>query len=102
MRNEDNYTMLHWAALYNSTSCLSVLLRFAPHLVDAVDDVNYTPLMHAVLNDKRDVAKMLLRAGADVRKKGWDDRTVFDIAHMYKYEEMLKILKQHQQVSGIF
>ena len=102
MRDEDNYTLLHEAAYHNSPSCLRVLLRFAPHLLDDVDVFNQTPLMWAVRIDKRDAAKMLLQAGADVRPKNNDDETVFDIAHMYKYEEMLKILKQHQQVSGIF
>ena len=56
--------------------------------------------MHAVYNDKRDAAKLLLRAGADVRTKDNNGHTVFDIARGDK--EMLKILKQHQQVSGIF
>ena len=59
---------------------LSVLLRFAPHLVDAVDVFNNTPLMWAVRFDRRDVAKMLLRAGADVQKKNVIGRTVFDWA----------------------
>ena len=42
VRSEYNYTLLHHAAMWNSTSCLRVLLRFAPHLVDADDvfDIN--------------------------------------------------------------
>ena len=101
MRGGYNFTLLHFAAYYNSASCVRVLLRFTPHLLDAVEDVlNYTPLMMAVLNDRRDVAKILLRAGADVRKKNINGRTVFDIARDNKV--MLEILEQHQQVSGIF
>ena len=102
VRSEYNNTLLHYAAYYNSTSCISVLLRFAPHLVDAVHDFNETPLMYAVFDDKRDVAKMLLRAGADVRKKDDGGLTVFDKARVNNYIEMLEILEQHQQVSGIF
>ena len=79
---------------------MSVLLRFAPHLVDAVNVFNNTPLMMAVLYDSRDAVKMLLRAGADVRTKDKNGRTVFYYAHNKK--EMLEILEQHQQVSGIF
>ena len=94
MRSRHDYTLLHRAARYNSTSCVRVLLGFAPHLVDAVNDLNYeTPLMMAVEFDRRDVAKMLLRAGADVRKKCYGNRTVFDMA---RKKEMLKILNQHQ------
>ena len=87
---------MHEAAYYNSTSRLRVLLRFAPHLVDAVDDANETPLMWAVLYDSRDAAKILVRAGADVRVKNKWDRTVFDDARGNK--DMLEILEQHQQV----
>ena len=79
-----------------------MLLRFAPHLVDAVDWYKQTPLMRAVVRDRRDVAKMLLRAGADVRKKHRNGDTVFDMARIEGFEEMMKILNQHQQVSGIF
>ena len=101
MRSGSTNTLLHWAAAYNSKSCLSVLLRFAPHLVNAVTKHNYTPLMHAVMNDSRDAAKMLLQAGADVWMKEGSS-TVFDQARVNNYKEMLEILEQHQQVSGIF
>ena len=101
MRSEYNSTLLHDAAAYNSTSCISVLLRFAPRLVDAVDVLNQTPLMFAVMNDSRDAAKMLLRAGADVWMKEGSS-TVFDIARVNNNIKMLEILEQHQQVSGIF
>ena len=80
-----------------------MLLGFAPHLLDAVDDVvNFTPLMYAVRGDSIDAAKILVRAGADVRTKDNEGRTVFDEARNKKHKKMLKILKQHQQVSGIF
>ena len=81
---------------------MRVLLRFAPHLLDAVNVYNQTPLMFAVTFDSRDAAKMLLRAGADVRKKNNNGHTVFDIAREYNHKKMLEILKKHKQVSGIF
>ena len=91
MRNEGNWTLLHYAAYFNRTSCVSVLLRFAPHLVDAVGVNNYTPLMLAVCDDNRDVTKTLVITGADVRTKNNHGRTVFDLA---RDEEMLEILEQ--------
>ena len=101
VRGKYNHTLLHGAARYNNTSCTRVLLRFAPHHLEAVNDkFNNTPLLLAVTNDNRDAAKMLLRAGADVRPKSMFDGTVFDYA--CDNEEMLAILNQHQQVSGIF
>ena len=77
-------------------------MRFAPHLLDAVDETNYTPLMDAVSTDSIDAAKILLRTGADVRKKNKFGWTVFDEAHIRNKKEMLQILNQHQQVRGIF
>ena len=99
LRGRFNRTLLHLAAVYNSTSCIRVLLRFTPHHLNAVDCNNETPLMFAVRFDNRDAAKTLLRAGADVRAKNKDDDTVFDLDGN---EGMLEILNQHQQVSGIF
>ena len=81
---------------------MRVLLRFAPHLLDDFNGDDHTPLMWAVICDKRDAAKMLLRAGADVRTKNVRGHTVFDYARKFNYKEMLEILEQHQQVSGIF
>ena len=86
MRNERNFTLLHWAAYHNSTSCVSVLLRFAPHLLDAVNEFNNTPLMCAVRSDRRDAAKILLRAGADVRTEDENGYTVFDLARDRNHE----------------
>ena len=102
MRGELNRTVLHYSARWNSTSCIRVLLRFAPHLLDAVNKDKYTPLMIDVLNDYRDAAKMLLRAGADVRPYSILSQIVFDIVRDEGNKEMLEILEQHQQVSGIF
>ena len=86
MRGEhNNETLLHLAAQYNRPSCISVLLRLTPHLVDAVEDkYNDTALMIAVVLDNRDAAKMLRRAGADVRTKRFDGYTVFDYARNRK------------------
>ena len=46
-----------------------MLLRFASRHLDAADEDNETPLIYAVRNDNRDAMKLLLRAGADVRRK---------------------------------
>ena len=101
LRNDFNYTFLHWAAVFNRTSCIRVMLRFAPHLIEVTDVYNRTALMLAVLFDKRDVAKMLMKAGIDVWAKDEQDHTVFDLARRNGHKEMLEILNQHQQVSGI-
>ena len=90
MRSSFHRTLLHDAAMYNRTSCLRVLLRFAPHLVDAVNKHNETPLMSAVMmKGNRDTAKMLLRAGAFVRRRDIFGQTVFDYARKYHREEIL-------------
>ena len=99
MDGYNNNTLMHDAASSNSTSCLKVLLRLAPHLLDADSVFNETPLMWAVMFDRRDATKLLLGAGADIRAKNLSDITVFDRA---LNEEMLDLLKQHQQVVEYF
>ena len=99
MRNEFNSNLLHWAALVNSRSCARVLLRFAPHLLEAVDDDNETPLVHAVGHNSVGGAEMLLGEGADVRAEDKFGCTVFDIARSNYNEVMLDML---YKVSRIF
>ena len=48
LKNVNNYTLLHGAVSYNSSSCVEVLLKFAPHLFDIVETrTNNTPLQRA-------------------------------------------------------
>ena len=48
MKEASNFTLLHCAVFYKSTSCAEVLLKLAPHLFDAVDtNTNLTPLQFA-------------------------------------------------------
>ena len=48
MKNNNNCTLLHYAAACNSTSCAEVLLKLAPHLSDIVyTNTNITPLQYA-------------------------------------------------------
>ena len=59
--------------------------------------------MWAAMNNKTDDVMMLVQEGADVRwRNKFDGLTVFDHARVRDNEEMLEVLKQHQQVSGIF
>ena len=100
LKDFNNNTLFHEAAHDNRIACLRVLLTFAPRLVDAVNKCNVAPLMWAVKNRKRDAAKILMEAGANVWRKNNDGNTVFYYAPLT--EGMLEILKQDQQVSGTF
>ena len=99
VRGQYNFTLLHHAAWFDSTSCIRVLLRFAPHLLNAVSDSNDTPVLRAVYRDRIDATKILLQAGADIRTKNKYNATVFDWAIVNDNKEMMEILKHHQQVS---
>ena len=44
---DSDWSLLHLAVAFNRPSCAEVLLKFAPHLFDIVDEDNYTPLQHA-------------------------------------------------------
>ena len=70
-----------------------MLLRVSPHHLDVVDTFNITPLMISVMNDNIDAAKVLVRAGSDVRKQANDGHTVFYFARSNNNNKMLEILE---------
>ena len=59
--NFNNRTLLHSAILYDSTSCVEVLLKLAPHLFDVVNMTNENPLQYAKMDppSKIEVITML-------------------------------------------
>lgn len=64
-------SILHFAAAHADTKLLSALLiRLGSHtcLLDARDLYGHTPLISAVLWGHKDIVRMLLAAGADVKK----------------------------------
>lgn len=57
-------TALHWAASYGDASTVSALLDCGA-CVDDVDDLQWTPLMHAVTENNLEIAQILLESDAN-------------------------------------
>jgi 26S proteasome non-ATPase regulatory subunit 10 len=56
---------IHFAVTLPDPSILAFLLARNKILVDAVDGAGWTPLMHAVVQEKQEMVEMLLAAGAN-------------------------------------
>lgn len=62
-------TLLHLAALHNRTRCVRVLVDFSAD-VDALDDLNMSPLAVGAWAGNEQVVRMLLEAGASLDARG--------------------------------
>ena len=62
-------TLLHLAALHNRTRCVRVLVDFRAD-VDALDDLNMSPLAVGAWAGNEQVVRMLLDAGASLDARG--------------------------------
>ena len=62
-------TLLHLAALHNRTRCVRVLVDFSAD-VDALDDLNMSPLAVGAWAGNEQVVRMLLDAGASLDARG--------------------------------
>lgn len=82
-----NTTLLHWAVQHNAVRSTAVLLSQGEY-VDSIDCKEKTPLCCAVEDDKRNMAQLLLDAGASplIRIKG---RSIIEIAHNEKMRQIL-------------
>lgn len=81
------------SAIHEATSCAKLqkvndLLRADPSLVHATDEFGRTPLHHAAIEGRVEVAERLLAAGADVNARDNWQRTPL---HVGIYEEPLVI-----------
>jgi ankyrin repeat protein len=86
--------LLHWAAITNRPSVISILAR-AGVPVDAIDDAGFTPLMYAATVDVggTDAAKALLAAGAKRSVRNAQGRTPLDQARFYGHARLVEALR---------
>lgn len=74
-RGRQGNTIVHYAAFYNSMKCMPGVLQCASSLVNAVNEETYTPLIIAAWKGHRELAKMLIKTGADVKAAAADGNT---------------------------
>lgn len=64
---------------------------------NVTEEDGYTPLMGAAENNHLEVAKLLIDAGADIKKKG--EFTAYELAEMQGFTEMMKLLSNDNDSS---
>lgn len=64
------------------------------------NETHYRALHYAVQCNAMDVVLLLITAGADLDVMTEENLTVFDIASLYQYEEMLSLLLKLSHMRG--
>ena len=95
LKSVESNNLLHYAVMYGSIACVKVLIRLAPYLIDAVSEVNNTPLMTAARNGKVDAVKLLLQQKPMYDIKNVDGETALDRARIYGFADVEKMLRDY-------
>jgi ankyrin repeat protein len=89
------YTALHFAARAQRKEMVEALLK-AGAKPDGADADGNTPLIHCVmsgLEPNREIVQLLLRHGADPKKKNRERESALDVARFAEDNELLSLLK---------
>lgn len=82
---KDGSSILHHAVQNPSLDVVGNMIKSGAN-INAQDHCGYSPLMLAVIYDKRDVVKYLIEKGADVNLRNSEDLTALDLAKVFKDE----------------
>ena len=98
--SSDGSTVLHFASCYSNQEVVEFLLKLNEISVNATDNSNETPLMHACYDGGRlDNIKMLIRNGADIQASSSDGSTVLHFASCYSNQEVVEFLLKMNKIS---
>ncbi|XP_033118085.1 transient receptor potential cation channel subfamily A member 1 homolog isoform X1 [Anneissia japonica] len=85
-------TPLHFAAMRGNEVAAADLLQCKQINIEAVDKQQLTPLHNACIHGVKEVAELLISAGANIRCKDEDDSTPLHFACTEGHEELVKLL----------
>ena len=91
-QSNNKQTPLHWAAGY---LCIAENLISFGARVDIKDDVDFDPLLYALLNGHNKMVKLLLQYGPDINSKDKKGYTSLYAAAFGGHYEVVKTLIQH-------
>ena len=86
------YTQLHWACVKGDVTEVMRLVNVDDHMINAQDNVDYTPLHYACRLGHSDIVKTLMLAGADETITDIYWRTPARVAESEGHPELLKLL----------
>jgi ankyrin repeat protein len=89
-------TACHEAAYYGKWQALSRMLENYQNIANVCDSNGASPLYVAAIRGLSDVARVLLRANADVNQADNSGRTPLMIAAHYGWPELCRLLLQHR------
>ena len=99
-RDCDASTVLHFASHNSNQEVVEFLLKLIEMCVNATDNLNQTPLMHACYDGGRlDNIKMLIQNGADIQARDCDASTVLHFASHNSNQEVVKFLLKLSEIS---
>ena len=93
-------TVLHLASELSNQEVVEFLLKLNEISVNATDNSNQTPLMHACYDGGRlGNIKMLIRNGADIQASSSDGSTVLHFASAFSNQEIVEFLLKVNKIS---
>ncbi len=96
LANAQGRTPLYVASMIGHTGAVDILLRFNADPNVSIDSPYPTPLMIAAINNRAEVVRVLLDAGADPQIRNLDGRTVSDIVDQVNQPEIAALFDTSQ------
>jgi len=90
--DNDGYTALHWAVLYDQYQAARTLLEAGAN-PNAIDLFDSSPLITAVYNDNIEMVNLLLEFGADTEYRDSNGQTAYEIAGELEYDSLINFFK---------
>ena len=97
--DECGYAPLHWTAIYDKLEIAHVLVRDGRADLNVRDQDGYTPLHLSIKYGHRNVLRLLLNYGADVRERTRGGRIAEELAMAYDRWDVVETLSQHRKNS---
>ncbi|TFK13595.1 Peflin [Platysternon megacephalum] len=96
LTDDRGWMAIHFAAFYDNISCITVLYRKDPDLLEAETTAEYhsTPLLLAATSGALDTLQYLFSLGANWKKTDSEGNNIIHLAVLYFHTEILKHLIQ--------
>ena len=91
LADNDGWTPLIYAALYDKYACVAVLVRHGV-LLDAIDKYGWTALWYASCHGYLPIVQLLVQGGADIERAGNDGKTPIAVARQQGHTAVVTYL----------